>query len=190
MELFEAIRRRKSCRSFLPDIIPNEEILKVMEAGTMAPSPANNQPWEFIVITKPETKAAIAQAADATRKMLFEKSGWKWLERYSIDFLNEAPVLIVVAGEPVKSGAHIFLEDSIPGYQHACAAAVENMLLAASAMGLGSLWFTLFQKQPLREILGLKFEIDPLSIICLGKPAADSPKTTRKSVEEKTRYIK
>jgi len=189
MELVEAIRKRRSCRKFMPDSIPEPDLEKILEAATWAPSPANNQPWEFIVITDPEIKSKIADAASATKTMLFEKSGWKWLERYNVNFVRECPVLVVVIGEPKKSGAHIFLEDSIPGYQHACAAAVQNMLLAACSLGLGSLWFTLFEKAAIRRILGIAPELDPLSIVCLGKPAVEPLETPRTNFSEKTRRI-
>ncbi len=189
MELFESIRKRRSCRKFMPDSVPAEDLGRILEAATWAPSPANNQPWEFIVVTDPDIKDKIAEAATATKTMLFEKSGWKWLDRYSVNFVRECPVLVVVVGEPKKSGAHIFLEDSIPGYQHACAAAVQNMLLAACSLGLGSLWFTLFEKTPVRKILGIAPELDPLSMVCLGRPAMEAPETPRTNFAEKTRYI-
>jgi nitroreductase len=189
MELFEAIRKRRSCRKFMPDSIPPEDIGRILEAATWAPSPANNQPWEFIVITNPEIKARIAAAAEATKAMLFEKSGWKWIEKYNVNFVRECPVLIAIIGDPKKSGAHIFLGDSIPGYQHACAAAVQNMLLAACGLGLGSLWFTLFEKAPLRKILDIAPELDPLSLVCIGKPAAAPAETPRTDFTAKTRYL-
>ncbi|MEN6465054.1 MAG: nitroreductase family protein [Syntrophaceae bacterium] len=189
MELFEAIRKRRSCRRFLPDSIPADDVGRILEAAIWAPSPANNQPWEFIVVTSPEIKARIADAAAATKTMLFEKSGWKWLDRYDVNFIRECPVLIVVLGDPQKSGAHVFLGDSIPAYQHACAAAVQNMLLAACALGLGSLWFTLFERCPVRRILKISTDLDPLSIVCLGKPAATPVEPPRQSFAEKTRYV-
>ncbi len=189
MELFETIRNRRSCRSFMPDSIPSEDVGRILEAATWAPSPANNQPWEFIVVTNPEVQAAIADAAAKTKAMLFEKSGWKWIEKYKMDFLRECPVLIVVVGDPRKSGAHVFLGDSIPGYQHACAAAVQNMLLAASALGLGSLWFTLFERCPIRRILNISTDLDPLAIVCLGKPKITPVETPRLGFAEKTRYV-
>ncbi len=189
MEVFEAIRNRRSCRKFLPDEVPPGDIGKILEAATWAPSPANNQPWEFIVITGAGVKARIAQAALATKKMLFEKSGWKWMERYDVAFVRECPILIAVLGDPKKAGAHIFLEDSIRGHENACAAAVQNMLLAATALGYGSLWFTLFEKGPVREILGISSAIEPLSFVCIGKAAAAPVETPRADVSEKTRYL-
>lgn len=189
MELFEAIRKRRSCRKFAPGEIPPADMAKILEAATWAPSPANNQPWEFIVVTSPEVKARIAEASLATKKMLFEKSGWKWVERYDVGFLRECPALVLVIGDPKRSGAHVFLADSIPGYQHACAAAVQNMLLAAEALGYGSLWFSLFEKAPIREILGIAPGLDPLSFVCLGRPAEKPIETPRTSFAEKTKYL-
>ena len=56
MEVFEAIKGRRSCRSFLPDPIPENDLEKVLDAANWAPSPLNSQPWEFIVITAKEVK--------------------------------------------------------------------------------------------------------------------------------------
>ena len=80
-------------------------------------------------------------------------SGWKWLDKYRIEFLKSAPVLVVVVGDPKKTGVDQFMEDGSAGYQYACAAAVQNMMLAAQALGIGSLWFTLFDKNNLKQIL-------------------------------------
>jgi len=172
----------------LPDAPGRETIEQLLEAATWAPSPANNQPWEFIVITSPDLKARIFAEAEARRQILFEKSGWKWLNRYEVDFLKKVPVIVAVIGDPKKSGADMFLKDGGVAYQHACAAAIQNILLTAHSLGLGSLWFTLFEKDVLREILGIDQEKDPVALICVGKPAGEPFQTPRKSVQEKTVY--
>ena len=190
MDIFEAIKERRSCRKFLPESISEEVIEKILEAATWAPSPLNAQPWEFIVVTNKEIKEKIFSEADRCRKWAIEKSGWKWLEKYRLNFLKTAPVIIAVVGDPKKTGMDMFQEEGGVGYQHACAAAIQNMHLAAHALGLGSLWFTLFDKNPMREILGAVPEKAPLGLVCIGKPDGESPQTDRKDVKDKTTFIR
>ncbi len=190
MDVYTAIRERRSCRSFLSDPIPEEVIGKILDAAVWAPSPMNLQPWEFIVVTGAEAKEAIRQEADRCRIELLEKSGWKWLGKYSVDFLATAPVLIAIAGDPEKSGADKFLEGGGLCYQHACAAAIQNMLLCAQAEGLGSLWYTLYDSEKLRNILGIESGKAPLAIVCLGKPAGEFVQTPRKEPTQKAVFIR
>jgi len=190
MDIFAAIKERRSCRIFLPDPISKETIEKILEAAVWAPSAANNQPWEFIVILNNDIKKEIFSESERCRKDVFEKSGWKWIDRYRTPFLEEAPVIIAVVGDPQKTGADMFLKEGGLAYHHGCAAAIQNMLLAAHALGLGTLWFTLFDKEPLRKILTIPDEKDPLALICLGKAGADPAQTPRKGVQEKTSYLR
>ncbi len=189
MDVLTAIKERRSCRAFLPDPVSEEAIDKILEAATWAPSPMNLQPWEFVVITSPLIKHEIRAEADVRRAELLEKSGWKWLGRYRVDFLESAPVLIAVIGDPEKSGADKFLDGGGLCYQHACAAAVQNMLLCAHAEGLGSLWYTLYDSENLRKILGLDPGKKPFAIICIGRPAGEPLQTPRKDAAEKTVFF-
>ncbi len=189
MDLFEAIRERRSCRSFLGDPLAEGDIQKIIEAGTWAPSPMNAQPWEFIVITNPEMKEKVFAEGERCRRWALETSGWKWLDKYRVEFLKAAPALVVIIGDPKKTGVDQFLEDGSMGYQYACAAAAQNMMLAAQALGIGSLWYTLFEKNRLSGIIGLAPEKKPLSIVCLGKPAGEVPPAGRKPAADKTVWL-
>jgi 5,6-dimethylbenzimidazole synthase len=190
MDLFTAMRDRRSCRSYLPDPVPEETIEAILEAAALAPSPLNTQPWEFIVVLNSETKARIYLEADRCRRWALETSRWKWLDSYPVDFLTEAPVLVVVVGEPKKTGVDQFMEEGMMGYQAACSAAIQNMHLAAHSFGLGSLWYTLFDKKELRRILGIDPAKVPLAIIVLGKKAAEPAPVPRKPVKDKTVYYR
>ena len=134
MELFAAIRDRRSCRSFSTEPVDKSIINSLLEAAGWAPSPLNAQPWQFIVITGEEKKMEIFEEADRCRRWAVEKSGWKWLDAYSVDFLKKVPVIVAVVGDPKKTGVDMLQPDGTVGYQHACAAAVQNMLLAAHAV--------------------------------------------------------
>lgn len=190
MELFTAIKERRSCRNFLPEPVGEDIIEKLLEAAIWAPSPLNSQPWEFIVVTNQEVKGKIFSEAERCRKWALEKSGWKWLGPYQLNFLQRAPVIIAVVGDPKKTGVDMFMEEGNVGYQAACAAAIQNIHLVAHSFGLGSLWFTLFDKKPMREILGIPVVKTPLALICLGKTEGVPAPIPRKNVKEKTSYIR
>jgi len=190
MDLFDAIKGRRSCRNFLPDPVKEADLETILEAGTWAPSPLNGQPWDFVVIMKQELKDKICSEAERCRKWAIEKSGWKWLNRYQVEFLKTVPVFVAVIGDPGKSGVDTFQEEGGLAYQHACAAAIQNMQLASHALGYSTLWFTLFDKQAIRGILGVPGEKVPLALLCLGKPSGEMPQTPRKDVAEKTTFLR
>jgi nitroreductase len=95
-----------------------------------------------------------------------------------------------VIGDPKKTGVDMFQEEGGVGYQHACAAAIQNIHLAAHALGLSSIWFTFFDKKPMREILGIDPAKTPLALVCLGKAGGEISRTPRKDVKEKTTYLR
>jgi len=190
MDLFEAIEGRRSCRDYLSDPIDEEDILKILQAAVQAPSPLNRQPWEFIVITRQELKERIFEHAVETREKVFQKSGWKWMQRYDASFLKRVPVIVAVLGDPLKGGAGIYLQSGNTSYQHACAAAIQNMLLASHSLGLGSLWFTLFESESVRDLLGTVPDKEPLALICIGKPAKQSVRIERKRLNDKTSWVR
>jgi len=190
MDVFTAMKERRSCRNFSEEPVGDDLIARILEAGTWAPSPLNTQPWEFIVIMNREIKEKIFIEADRCRQWGLETSGWKWLGKYSVDFLKSAPVLIVVVGDPRKSGLDTLQEEGSVAYQHACAAAIQNMHLATHALGLSSLWFTLFDRKALRGILDIEAEKFPVGLVCIGKPEGESMQVPRKDVEKKTRYLR
>jgi len=189
MDIFTAMKERRSCRDFLPEPVGMDNIEKILEAASWAPSPLNLQPWEFIVVINDGVKNRLFLEAERCIQWAFDRSGWNWLETYTADFLQSAPVVIAVVGDPRKSGVDIFLEEGGIGYQHACAAAIQNMNLAAYSLGLSSLWFTFFEKEPVREILGIGPDKTPIALICIGKSHGGIPQVPRKDVMKKTTFI-
>jgi len=98
-------------------------------------------------------------------------------------------VIIVVTGDKTKSGVDLFHEDGPVAYQHACAAAIQNMLLAAHGLGIGSVWFTLFDRTAVKTLLNIGDNAVPLAFVCLGKAAGQAVKTPRKPLAKKTVFI-
>jgi 5,6-dimethylbenzimidazole synthase len=189
MDIFTALESRRSCREFSPDAVDPATLERILAAATWAPSPLNTQPWKFIVISAREKKDQIFAEAQRCKAWAIEKSGWKWLNSYELGFLKQAPVIVAVVGDPKKSGVDMFQSEGGVGYMLACAAAVQNMLLAAHALDLGSLWFTFFDKSELRKILDIPDEKTPVSLVCIGKPAQPPPAVPRKPVAKLTTYI-
>jgi 5,6-dimethylbenzimidazole synthase len=189
MDILTAIKERRSCRSFSDEPIERENLEKILDAATWAPSPLNAQPWSFVVITGSEVKNKIFAEAERSREQAIQKSDWGWLGKYSVEFLLSAPVIVAVAGDPKKSGVDQFMEGGAKAYEHACAAAVQNMMLAAHSLDIGSVWFTLFDRDKLQGILDLGSDKVPLALVCLGKPAADPVPTPRKDFADKTTYL-
>jgi len=189
VDLLTAIKERRSCRSFLDEPIEKNTLETILDAATWAPSPLNAQPWDFVVITNSEVKSDIFSEAERSREQAIQKSGWGWLRKYSVDFLLSAPVVIAVAGNPKKSGVDQFMKGGARAYEHACAAAVQNMLLTAHAHGLGSVWFTLFDRDKLQDILDLGSDKIPLALVCLGKTDVEIAPIPRKGFTDKTTFI-
>jgi 5,6-dimethylbenzimidazole synthase len=189
MDVLQAIRHRRSCRRFLPDPIGEETLRQMLEAAAWAPSPLNSQPWEFIIVTNADKKAELRSAAEACHQWALAESGWQWLSRYRMDFLTQAPVIIAVVGDPKKTGVDMFQEEGTVAYQHACAAAIQNLLLAAHALEIATLWFTFFDKTEVRKILDVPVEKTPLALVCAGKAAEEIAEVPRKDVHAKTRYM-
>lgn len=188
MDVFTAIMERRSCRDFLADPIEDEAINKILEAASWAPSPKNAQPWEFIVIKNQEIKRKIYEEAEERRKWFLEKGGWKWLGNYHVEFLLKVPVIVTVIGDPEKTGVDKFLQGDGMGYQRACSAAVQNMLLAAHSLGIASLWFSIYESEMIRRILDIEFPKVPIAIVCLGKPAGEPNRPGRKDLSRITKY--
>jgi len=153
MDVLEAIRDRRSIRRYHKKDVPEEKLMQVLEAGRWAPSAHNSQPRKFIVVRNEKVRRELAQIAT-----------------YG-SFLAEAPVAIAVVIDPSSSNHPI--EDG--------AAATQNMLLAAHALGLGSCWIGSYgsgYETRARRILGVPDNKRLLSLISLGY-AADSGGTTR-----------
>jgi nitroreductase len=149
METLEAILTRRSIRQYQPTPVPEELVQKLLAAAMSAPSARNSQPWRFVVIDDRELldqAPAINPYAEMARR---------------------APLAILICADPG-------LEKS-PGYWMLdCAAAAQNMLLAAHGLGLGAVWCGVYPRQPriegFRRLLGVPEEIIPHSLIVVGYP--------------------
>jgi len=166
VDVFEAIRSRRSVRTFTNQPVSDEEVMKLIDAARWAPSAGNIQPWEFTVVRDPEIKRELSAAAlDQT-------------------FIKEAPVVIVVCANQLRSargygsrGVNLYcLQDT--------AAATQNMLLAAYALGLATCWIGAFQEEEAKKVLKIPNGVRPIAIIPVGHPAEKPEAPDRRPLNE------
>jgi len=142
MDVFGAIQTRRSVRAYEPTPVPKEKLNKILEAARLAPSAENIQPWHFIVITNPSKRERLAKAPFA-------------------GFLKEAPVVIVGCGNQRASPRWFMVDVAI---------AMQNMVLAATAEGLGTCWIGSFNEKEVREMLKIPGEYRIVALLALGYP--------------------
>lgn len=146
----KAIRSRRSIRRFTSEPVSDEAIQALLEAAMSAPSAGNQQPWEFVVIKDRAVLDAIPSVHPHAQ------------------MCREAQAAIVVCGNLERDSHRGF-------WVQDCAAATQNILIAATDRGLGSVWCGVYPREDrvkgLRNLLGLPDDIMPLALIPLGQPA-------------------
>ena len=158
MDLLEAIHTRRSVRRFTDEPVTDEQLETLLRAAMAAPSAGNQQPWRFVIVRDADMRARLAEATP-----------------YSAP-AGRAPLAIVVLGD-TRNNKH-------PGYWvQDCSAAVENLLLAAHAMGLGAVWMgvhpTEDRARAVAEIVGAPEDVVPLCMIAVGVPEGPGPEVDR-----------
>ena len=169
MDCLTTIFTRKSIRKFKKDNVSDDTIRKLIEAGNAAPSAGNLQARDFIVVRDEETKLKLAVAS--FRQM----------------FITEAPVLIVVVANYPRS-MRVYGERGRIYAEQDASAAVQNILLAAHAMGLASVWIGAYDDEKVSEILSIPSYARPSAILPVGYPAEDPKPRRRYSIDEITHW--
>ena len=161
MDLMQAIRTRRSIRSFLDKSVEEEKLLAVLEAGRLAPSARNMQDWRFIVVRDAATRQRLAKVARDQQ------------------FVGQAPVVIAACGT-----SDLVMTCGQPAYAIDVAIAVDHMTLAAASLDLGTCWIGAFYEDKVKEILGVPQEIRVVALLPLGYPAQDTGPRPRKTLDE------
>ena len=171
-EFFDVVLGQRAYRSLLPDPVPDELVTRVLEAATHAPSAENHQPWEFVVVRDEATRTAIGrltqelwEAAGREHSRGLPPAFFAAVDAWATGGLAAAPVHVVVCGDTTRCP-----EPQLPSSIYP---AVQNLLLAALALGLGSLMSTLpvVDRAAFRPLLGLPDHIVPMALVPLGWPA-------------------
>ena len=189
MDALEAMRTMVSMRWFTEDPVPHDLLMTVLWAATRAPSPANTQGWDFLVVTDAQLRRQVAACIRPLRDRLAPvedtpPEGQK-LRRGSLNLLanlEKVPVLIFVCGKPVYPAT----KPRLDMMYSALYGATQNLMLAARALGLGTVMTTLhteFEPQ-IRPILGVPDDVHMAAMIPMGWPARAHTAVRRKPVEE------
>ncbi|WP_399093696.1 nicotinate-nucleotide--dimethylbenzimidazole phosphoribosyltransferase [Streptomyces sp. BBFR2] len=167
------MRERRDIRNgFRPDPIPNDVLLRVLEAAHTAPSVGHSQPWDFVVIRSAETRERMHQLATDQRKAYAEslpKGRAKQFRELKIEAILDTPVNIVVTADPTRGGRHTLGRHTQPQMApYSSALAVENLWLAARAEGLGVGWVSFFDERQMVTELGLPEHLEVVAYLCVG----------------------
>jgi nitroreductase len=161
MNLIKLIKTRRSIRRFTDEPVSDDLIIKVIEAGTWAPSGKNNQPWKFAIIKDRDLKAQVSE-----------------LTHYSTCVLS-ANVLIAVFLD--NDSSYHTIKDA-----QAIGSCIQNMLLTIHDNGLGAVWLGEILKNgdKVRDLVNGDGNLDLMAVIALGYPASDGGKGSRKNLDE------
>jgi nitroreductase len=152
-DILELIKTRRNIKRFLPKYVSWEKISRMIDAARHAPSCGNVQNWKFLVVFDPSIKEKVAAAA---------------YEQYE---LVQAPILIVVCGEPDKAERYYGLRGERLYTVQNCAAAIQNMLLEAHSLGLGTRWIGGFDEEAIKSMFKIPSDVRPQAIIAVGYAA-------------------
>ena len=177
--LDDVIAARRDIRRYRADEVPEELVNEVLTAGHLGPSVGHSQPWRFIVVKDQALRDKAAVMADRERlrqaKLLTEDRASRLLD-LQLEGIREAPLGVVVACDRRAPSSGVLGRNTfIDADMWSCAAAIENMWLAARARGLGMGWVTLFHPEELAEMLGLPEGVETLGWLCLGWPDERPP---------------
>lgn len=146
MDVFKAIKTRRSIRSFLDKSIDDKDLKAILESARLAPSASNRQEWRFVVVKDKKTKERITIAAKNQK------------------FLLEAPVIIACCA---KTDGHV-MTCGQACYPIDVAIAIDHMSLAAVELGLGTCWIGAFYEEQIKEILNIPKSIKVVELLALG----------------------
>jgi nitroreductase len=162
VELSEAIRGRRSIRAYKTGKVSQKEIAMLLEAAISAPSAGNIQPWEFIVVRKQEMKRRLAEAA------------------WGQSIIEQVPVVVVVCADENLSAKRYGDRGRALYCLQDTAAAIQNLLLTAYSLGLGTCWIGAFKEDRVRVAMKIPAGVKPVAIVPVGHPAVSpSPRKKR-----------
>jgi 5,6-dimethylbenzimidazole synthase len=205
--LLDLVKKRRSIRRFKPDPIPDEEIEKIIEVACWAPSGFNMQPWEFVIIKKPELKNKIVDYIGDIRPLTknMEQTREKWmgkpwrmkgLTEKNMDYTT-APVYIILLGDArTNVGLPMFIrqDDNCRQmiYYSGLANAFMYMHLAAATLGIGTQWVSIthtgYVQSMIKQLLGIPSELEIFDMIAMGYPEMEPRPKLMRNREEMIHY--
>jgi nitroreductase len=167
MDFQELIRRRYSVRAYGPEPVSDQALGRILEAGRLAPTAANRQPFRIVVLHA-------AGRQEALRRL------------YPREWFLGAPVVICVAGVPAEAWVR---KDGRSHLDIDAAIVMDHLILAATDEGLGTCWIANFDVEAARQVFELRPGEVPLLLTTLGHPADSARAKERKGLTELVRYV-
>ena len=171
MDFNELSQSRRSIRGFKQQNISKEDLAKLLEAAQSAPSAGNCQPWHFFVISD---TAVMTEIRNKSCKQ---------------EFILTAPLFIVVCADIKRSEARYAERGRNLYCIQDTAAAIQNILLCAKSLGLGTCWCGAFDEKALSEVLRLEQDMRPVAIIPVGYPLNENATSKRRPIQEIVTFI-
>jgi nitroreductase len=165
VEFQELIKKRYSVRAYRSDPVEEEKLQQVLEAARLAPTAANRQPFQFIVLPTAGREAELLRIYDR-----------KWFV--------QAPLVICACGLEAQGWVRV---DGKPYVDVDVAIAMDHLILAATDLGLGTCWIAAFDPTAAREVLGLPDGVEPVAFTPLGYPAGQPGMKKRKDLSQLVR---
>lgn len=166
MDFSELINTRYSVRAYTPDAVEEDKLQRLLEAARLAPTAANRQPFQLIVIH--------TAGREEELKRIYRK-----------DWFVQAPLVIGICGIPAKAWVR---RDGKSYMDVDVAIVMDHLILAAADLGLGTCWVGAFDRAAAREILALPDDVEPIAFTPLGYPADQPRPKMRKTLSELVRY--
>ncbi len=171
MEVIEAVRKRRSIRSFEDRDIPDEVVAHLEDSLIWAPSAGNLQSRSFYFVYRQDVKEKLVRAA------------------YDQDFISEAPLVVVCCAD-LRIELHYGGRGSSLYALQDVAASVQNLMLVATSLGLGTVWVGAFKEGAVYPVLGLPDHVRPVAIVPVGYPAEDPRAPARVKKDQAITYIR
>jgi nitroreductase len=168
MDFYETINLRRSIRAYKKDPVEDDKLGRVLNAARLAPTAANRQPFTLIVVKDEQVK-------------------YKLKDAYSQKWFFTAPVIICACALPdaawKRNDGKAYVDVDV-------AIAMDHLILAATAEGLGTCWIAAFKPEVVKDVLNIPDNLEPLILTPLGYPEVIPEPTFRKPLEEMVREIK
>jgi len=166
MNLLDTIRMRRSIRTYKKQDLPPGIVEQLLEAARQAPSAGNVQPWEFVVASAQKNKMVLSQAA------------------FGQNDLQEASIVIVVCADEKRAAEAYGVRGKTLYCFQDTAAAIQNILLTACSLGLGTCWIGAFKEDEVRKVINAPPHMRPVALIPVGYPNESPDARPRRPVSE------
>ncbi|WP_179273720.1 MULTISPECIES: 5,6-dimethylbenzimidazole synthase [unclassified Rhodococcus (in: high G+C Gram-positive bacteria)] len=173
MSVYAAIRSRRDVRAeFDGTVVDDETLRRILGAAHQAPSVGNTQPWDFVVVRKPDTLSAFAAHVAGCRQDFADKldaERRKTFDPIRIEGIETSGTGVVVTYDPNRGGRHVLGRDTVDDTGlFSAVLAIENLWLAAIAENVGVGWVSFYDEAYLTELLDIPAPVRPIAWLCVG----------------------